>query len=330
MAKKTVTKDEAKKIGDSIGVVWDKVDLEQLRRGMEVEYEHGTVYPSTNVTDDDPVVTAKIALAHIREIPDYYTWLDKMEEEGKKANEKKASDKKEKKEETSEELSDKITKFFKDNPNPSDDMVHGLAQELGIDKHKFEEEIYSLLTELVKDKTINEEGFSKYPQTTSLGISKALTKRLGNILGIDFKKFSLDEFRYGIIDELSLMEVNTMDNITNENLAKAAFRAKENLERNPAHYSENESEKERQFANPLDYASTELRCTIENIVREETEDFLNLATSVAKEKDRIIEKWSPYFEKAGFNFDAHDIDFSDVSAGAIEAMGKALKNYLGE
>jgi Protein of unknown function (DUF5661) len=56
-----------------------EVDLEQLRRGMEVELEHGLRDPSTNVTDDDPVMTAKIALAHLRELPDYYDRLAVME-----------------------------------------------------------------------------------------------------------------------------------------------------------------------------------------------------------------------------------------------------------
>jgi len=57
---------------------------EQLRMGMDVELEHGLHDPLTNVTDDDPVVTGKIALAHLNEFPDYYTRLDRMEEEAKR------------------------------------------------------------------------------------------------------------------------------------------------------------------------------------------------------------------------------------------------------
>ncbi len=60
---------------------WDKFDVEQFRRGMDVELEHGTVDSNTNVSDDDPLTTGKIALAHLNEFPDYYTRLDKMEEE---------------------------------------------------------------------------------------------------------------------------------------------------------------------------------------------------------------------------------------------------------
>ncbi len=72
---------EAKKIGERLGVTWDKFDIEQFRMGMDVELEHGLVDPETNVTDDDPLMTGKIALAHLNEFPDYYTRLDKMEEE---------------------------------------------------------------------------------------------------------------------------------------------------------------------------------------------------------------------------------------------------------
>jgi len=72
---------EAKKIGERLGVTWDKFDIEQFRMGMDVELEHGLVDPTTNVTDDDPLMTGKIALAHLNEFPDYYTRLDKMEEE---------------------------------------------------------------------------------------------------------------------------------------------------------------------------------------------------------------------------------------------------------
>jgi len=53
--------------------------------GMDVELEHGTVDSNTNVTNDDPLITGKIALAHLNELPDYYTRLDKMEKEGEAA-----------------------------------------------------------------------------------------------------------------------------------------------------------------------------------------------------------------------------------------------------
>jgi hypothetical protein len=73
--------DEAKRIGDSLGLDWDQVDLAQFRMGLLVELEHGTRDPETNVTDDDPILTGKIALAHLREFPDYYTRLAELEAE---------------------------------------------------------------------------------------------------------------------------------------------------------------------------------------------------------------------------------------------------------
>lgn len=82
--KKHFTEEQAKEIGEKIGIAWDKFDVEQFRMGMDVELEHGTEDPNTNVTNDDPLMTGKIALAHLNELPDYYTRLDKMEEEGEK------------------------------------------------------------------------------------------------------------------------------------------------------------------------------------------------------------------------------------------------------
>ena len=81
--KKILTLDQAKAIGEQLGIRWDKFDVEQFRAGFGVELEHGTVNQRTNVTDDDPLVTGKIALAHLTEFPDYYTRLAKMEEEAK-------------------------------------------------------------------------------------------------------------------------------------------------------------------------------------------------------------------------------------------------------
>lgn len=78
---RTVTAEEAKEIGDQLGIEWDKFDVDQFRRGMNVEFEHGLHDPVTNVTNDDLLMTGKIALAHLNEFPDYYDRLDKMEEE---------------------------------------------------------------------------------------------------------------------------------------------------------------------------------------------------------------------------------------------------------
>jgi Protein of unknown function (DUF5661) len=75
--------DEATVIGGKLGIDWasSPFDVEQFRAGMEVELEHGSRDPATNVTDDDPITTGKIALAHLHEFPDYYTRLERMESE---------------------------------------------------------------------------------------------------------------------------------------------------------------------------------------------------------------------------------------------------------
>ena len=80
-SRKHFTAEEAKRIGESLGIDWSKFDVEQYRKGLDVELEHGLVDPHTNVTNDDPIMTGKIALAHLNEFPDYYTRLEKMERE---------------------------------------------------------------------------------------------------------------------------------------------------------------------------------------------------------------------------------------------------------
>jgi len=80
-SKEHFTAEEAKQIGEALGTDWSKFDVEQYRMGLDVELEHGLVDPHTNVTNDDPIITGKIALAHLNEFPDYYTRLEKMERE---------------------------------------------------------------------------------------------------------------------------------------------------------------------------------------------------------------------------------------------------------
>ena len=79
--KECFTTGEAKDIGEKMGIDWSKFDIEQFRMGLNVELEHGLIDPNTNVTNDDPIMTGKITLAHLNEFPDYYTRLYKMEEE---------------------------------------------------------------------------------------------------------------------------------------------------------------------------------------------------------------------------------------------------------
>ncbi len=77
---KRFTRTDALSIGTQLGIDWRLVDVEEFTAGLNVELEHGTRDPATNVTGDDPVLTGKIALAHLRELPDYYTRLARIEE----------------------------------------------------------------------------------------------------------------------------------------------------------------------------------------------------------------------------------------------------------
>ena len=85
-ARQGFTTEEARRIGEEIGIEWasSPFDVEQFRMGMDVELEHGLHDLVTNVTGDEPIVTGKIALAHLKEFPDYYTRLARMEAEARR------------------------------------------------------------------------------------------------------------------------------------------------------------------------------------------------------------------------------------------------------
>ena len=85
-ARRRFTAEEARRIGQAIGIDWSssRFDVEQFRMGLDVELEHGLHDPATNVTDDDEMVTGKIARAHLNEFPDYYTRLERMEAEAER------------------------------------------------------------------------------------------------------------------------------------------------------------------------------------------------------------------------------------------------------
>ena len=78
--------EDARRVGEAIGIDWATAtfDVEQFRIGMDVELEHGRHDPATDVTGDDSQITGKIALAHLNEFPDYYTRLERMEDEAKR------------------------------------------------------------------------------------------------------------------------------------------------------------------------------------------------------------------------------------------------------
>jgi hypothetical protein len=87
---KHFTTEEAERIGKKLGIDWSKskFDVEQFRMGLDVELEHGKRDVATNVTNDNPILTGKIALAHLNEFPDYYTRLYKMEKEAENSMKK--------------------------------------------------------------------------------------------------------------------------------------------------------------------------------------------------------------------------------------------------
>ncbi len=89
MPKKFFTTEETKKVGDEIGIDFNKVELEEFKQGLHVELEHGLVDAETNVTNDNLQITGKIAWAHLKEFADYYTRLKKMEDEAEAYWEKK-------------------------------------------------------------------------------------------------------------------------------------------------------------------------------------------------------------------------------------------------
>jgi Protein of unknown function (DUF5661) len=83
---KRFTTEEARQIGAEIGIDWtaSPFSAEEFRAGLDIELEHGLQDPETNVTNDDPYVTGKIARAHLNEFADYYTRLERMEEQAKR------------------------------------------------------------------------------------------------------------------------------------------------------------------------------------------------------------------------------------------------------
>jgi uncharacterized protein DUF5661 len=85
-AREGFSEEEARRVGEQIGIDWGSspFDVDQFRRGMEVELEHGLRDLDTNVTGDDPLTTGKIARAHLNEFADYYTRLEQMEEQARR------------------------------------------------------------------------------------------------------------------------------------------------------------------------------------------------------------------------------------------------------
>ena len=85
MSKRRFSAPEAKEVGDRLRIDWEQIPVEEFRMGLAVELEHGAHDPETDVTGDDLLLTGKIALAHLKEFPDYYTRLATMETEAEEA-----------------------------------------------------------------------------------------------------------------------------------------------------------------------------------------------------------------------------------------------------
>ncbi len=78
------TKSDALKVGNKLKIDWKKIPFDQFYIGINVELEHGRKYIryGTNITNDDPIMTGKIALIHIIEVKDYYTKLKRYVDPG--------------------------------------------------------------------------------------------------------------------------------------------------------------------------------------------------------------------------------------------------------
>jgi hypothetical protein len=81
---KQIVYEEAKRVGDVLGVDWNMFPVEQFRLGLCVEQEHGTADARTDITNDDPLLIGRIVWAHLKRIPDYYTRLLKLEKDADK------------------------------------------------------------------------------------------------------------------------------------------------------------------------------------------------------------------------------------------------------
>jgi hypothetical protein len=77
-----ISSTEAKTILSEINVEEMKVDIDEFRRGLEVELEHGLQFKDANVTNNHPILTGKIVLAHLKESSYYYKLLEVAELEG--------------------------------------------------------------------------------------------------------------------------------------------------------------------------------------------------------------------------------------------------------
>ena len=79
--RKEISADDAKRIGDSLYIDWDQVDLEQFRQGLMGTHKQRAMDPETGMIYESVILTGKIILTHLQEIPDYFTRLEKLKAE---------------------------------------------------------------------------------------------------------------------------------------------------------------------------------------------------------------------------------------------------------
>jgi hypothetical protein len=82
IADPTVSDGEASTILDIVNTKGMNIPLNTFRKGLEVELEHGTRFEDANVTNNHPILTGKIVIAHLKETMDYYERIDVAEMEG--------------------------------------------------------------------------------------------------------------------------------------------------------------------------------------------------------------------------------------------------------
>ena len=79
--RKQISSEEAKRIGETIHIDWEQIDLEQFRQGLMGNHEQAAIDPETGLTYDGVLLTGKVILDHMQEFPDYFTRLEKLKAE---------------------------------------------------------------------------------------------------------------------------------------------------------------------------------------------------------------------------------------------------------
>ena len=79
--RKQISSEEAQRIGESLHLDWDHIDLEQFRQGLMGEVDEANMDPETGRTYDSVLLSGKLVVAHMQEFPDYFTRLEKLKAE---------------------------------------------------------------------------------------------------------------------------------------------------------------------------------------------------------------------------------------------------------